>query len=266
VARIQWRPWSVVLAVWAIAGCHQAEGFNAGSEPDAQQVLIDTAGPRGTGGALGGTGGEPSGSGGSGGVGSGGAGSGGSGNPGSGGVDASTGNDVPGGSGGNNTPEVMAEVVAETPADTGAMDLPREVFSMQFCDRTQWTATASASSASNTRPPAGIDGDLTTRWGGRFQDGTDWYQVNFGGLVRLDSITLDNSKAFPDDFPGGYAVLGSTDGTAFTGPFVSGSGAQTRTVIQFSPQTVRAIRINQTGLARKTNWWQIGEFQIHCVM
>ena len=262
-----------VSAVWALAGCQPAERFTPGMErPDAQQVLIDAAGSGGnvgTGGGSGGsvgTGGEAFGSGGTGGVGSGGAGSGGAGNPGSGGVDASTGNDVPVGSGGSNAPDVMAEVIAEMPAETGAMDLPREVFSMQFCQSAQWTATASTS-ISIARPPAGIDGDLVTRWGnGHFQDGTDWYQVDFGGLVRLDSITLDNSKAYPDDFPGGYAVLGSTDGTTFTGPFVTGAGAQPKTAIQFSPQTVRAIRINQTGLAHKTNWWQIGELQIHCVM
>jgi hypothetical protein len=251
-----------VSAVCAIAGCQQAEGFNPGMGlPDAQQVLIDTAESRGTGGALegsGGTGGEPFGSGGTGSVGSGGAGSGGSGNPGSGGTDAAIGNDVAMGSGGSNAPDAMVD---EMPAETGAMDLPPEVFSLEFCQRTQWTATASVS-PSNTRPPAGIDGDLTTRWGnGRFQDGTDWYQIDFGGLVRLDSITLDNSKAYPTDFPGGYAVLGSTNGTTFTGPFVTGSGADPRTVIQFAPQTVRAIKINQTGLARKAFWCRSASFR-----
>jgi hypothetical protein len=117
-----------------------------------------------------------------------------------------------------------------------------------------------------TRPANGIDGDLTTRWGnGRFQDGTDWYKVDFGGLVRLDSITLDNTMTYPTDCPGAHAVYGSTDGTTFTGPFATGNGTEGKTVIQFPAQSVRAIKINQTGLSRKAYWWQIGELQIHCL-
>ena len=43
-----------------------------------------------------------------------------------------------------------------------------------FCDRAFWTATASVHGG-GTGPPAGIDGDLATRWSTeRNQDGTDW--------------------------------------------------------------------------------------------
>jgi hypothetical protein len=43
-------------------------------------------------------------------------------------------------------------------------------------------------------------------------------------------------------------------------------GTEGKTVITFPPQTVRAIKINQTGTSRRQFWWQIGELQIHCVM
>ncbi|HXI60582.1 MAG TPA: discoidin domain-containing protein, partial [Polyangia bacterium] len=134
-----------------------------------------------------------------------------------------------------------------------------------FCLNSKWKASASASA--NVAPPsAGIDGNLTTRWGnGRLQDGTDWYKVDFGGSVHIDTITLDNTMAYPGDFPGAYAVYGSQDGTTFTGPFATGSGTNNTTVIRFAAQTVRAIKINQTGTSRTTNWWQVGELRINCL-
>jgi len=157
---------------------------------------------------------------------------------------------------------VQPDAPAEVPA-TGAMDAQPEV--NPFCQSTTWTATASVMSTGATRPAAGIDGNLTTRWGnGRFQDGTDWYQVDFGGMVRLDSITLDNTQSYPTDCPGAYSVHGSTDGTTFGAAFSTGNGTEGKTVIKFPPQTVRAIKINQTGTSRRQYWWQIGELQIHC--
>jgi hypothetical protein len=117
-------------------------------------------------------------------------------------------------------------------------------------------------------PPGGIDGDLTTRWANNHgQNGTDYYAVDFGGAVILSKITLNNTMAYPDDYPGAYAVYGSTDGTTFdAAPFVTGIGAQGSTVISFPPRTVRAARVNQTGTTRATNWWQIGEFQVVCAL
>jgi hypothetical protein len=35
-------------------------------------------------------------------------------------------------------------------------------------------------------------------------------------------------------------------------------------VITFAERSVRAVRINQTGTTRNTNWWQIGEFVPTC--
>ena len=115
----------------------------------------------------------------------------------------------------------------------------------------------------------GIDGNLTTRWtSGRSQDGTDFYQVDFGGTVKLTKITLDNTmdgKNAPADFPTGYQVFGSTDGTTFRGtPFVTGSGTVNSTIITFPQQTVRAIKIKEVGA--KVTWWSIGELQTVCAL
>jgi hypothetical protein len=137
---------------------------------------------------------------------------------------------------------------------------------INYCDRTHWTATASVTTGDGAGPPGGIDGDLTTRWANnRSQNGSDYYAVSFGGTVKLSQITLNNTMAYPDDYPGGYAVYGSADGTTFdAAPFVTGTGTTGSTVITFTQRSVRAVRVNQTGTTRATNWWQIGELQVVC--
>jgi hypothetical protein len=138
--------------------------------------------------------------------------------------------------------------------------------SVNYCDRIHWKATASVTGGDGAGPIGGIDGSLTTRWGNnKSQDGTDWYQVDFGGQIKLRNITLNNTQAYPDDYPGAYAVYGSSDGVAFdANPFVTGNGTTNSTVINFSERTMRAVKIKQTGTSRNANWWQIGEFQPSC--
>jgi hypothetical protein len=138
---------------------------------------------------------------------------------------------------------------------------------VNHCDYKSWTATASATDAGSAIP-RGIDGDLTTRWSsGRGQDGTDWYQVNFGGTVKLTKITLNNtSDNSSNDYPRAYAVYGSTDGAIFSGsPFATGTGTVGSTVISFAEQIVMAIKIKDTGSVVGT-WWSIGELQTTCSM
>jgi hypothetical protein len=143
---------------------------------------------------------------------------------------------------------------------------------VNYCDHTQWTATASTGAAQGGGgpPSAGIDGDLTTRWAtNRPQNNTDYYQVDFGGMVKLTKITLVISPTMYDsDYPQMYAIYGSTDGTTFgTTPFATGSGIMTPMMpISFTQQTVRAVRVNQTGSNGTGNWWQFAEFQVDCTL
>jgi hypothetical protein len=130
------------------------------------------------------------------------------------------------------------------------------------CDRSKWKASGSAPVGS----AFAIDGDLTTRWAnGKFQDGSDWFAVDFGGPVTLSSITLNDAGAYRADYPGAYEVRGSLDGVTFVDPpFVAGNGAEGATVIDFAPRTLRAVKVSQVGTANPTHWWGIGEFQMAC--
>ena len=156
----------------------------------------------------------------------------------------------------------LLDITDITPADGSA---ERSMSGNNFCNRAFWKATASAG-GDVPGPFGGIDGNLATRWStSREQDGTDWYRVDFGGPVKLTNITLNNSQISPNDYPGGYEVYGSADGTIIeTSPFASGSGTPPTTVINFSQRTVRAVKIKQVGTTRKYQWFSIGEFQTTC--
>jgi hypothetical protein len=111
-----------------------------------------------------------------------------------------------------------------------------------------------------------IDGDLATRWSTqKNQDGTDWYQVNFGGPVKLTKITLDNTMIQPDNYPGNYELYGSSNGTTFdTVPIATGRGTINTTVISFPQVTVSAVKIKQVGTLNSIHWFGICEFQVTC--
>jgi hypothetical protein len=138
---------------------------------------------------------------------------------------------------------------------------------VDHCNFLTWQATASITAGDGSGPIGAIDGNLNTRWANnRYQDGTDWFQVDFGGLVKLTNITL-NTQIYPNDYPGAFAVFGSADGITFNAmPFATGTGTVGSTVIDFSQQDVWAIKINQTGSSRSSNWWQIAELQTTCSM
>jgi hypothetical protein len=205
----------------------------------------------GTGGTTGGTGGTPAvggfagtpaggGGAGGGGAGGGGAGGGGAGGGGAGGGGAGGGGAGGGGNGGGGTGGVAA---------------------VDPCDRTKWTASALPTSGANPAAQA-IDVSTATRWSsGQDEEPGDYFQVLFPALVNLDGVTLVSNAA--NDFPVGYKVQYTTDGTTFQdmmaddGGTLTGAGAvSTPTVITLdSTLAVKGLRIVLT--ANGTYWWSI---------
>jgi hypothetical protein len=172
-------------------------------------------------------------------------------------------------SGANNTVNLFIDTELDPPdIDRIEMLTDPSVTGTNFCDRSHWEATASVTAGDGSGPMGAIDGDLKTRWGSNHpQDGSDWFQVDFGGLVKLSSITLDNTQAYPNDYPGKYAVYGSVDGLTFdSAPFDTGDGTPNKTLMQFKERSVRAVKIFEIGSARSPRWWQIGELQVGCRM
>ena len=64
-----------------------------------------------------------------------------------------------------------------------------------------------------------------------------------------------------NDYPRGYEVETSLDGSQWGEPVASGKGTGTLTQVSFTPLKARFIRITQTAGA-KSNFWSITELQV----
>jgi hypothetical protein len=119
-------------------------------------------------------------------------------------------------------------------------------------------------------PSNAIDGQAGTRWStGLTQAGGEWFKVLFPKMVTLGGIVLDTT-ASATDFPRGYLVEYSTDGTTFMpvmaadGGSLTGVGAVVTTIAFPAPVSLLAVRVTQTGVvvAPATSWWSIHEFTV----
>jgi autotransporter-associated beta strand protein len=123
--------------------------------------------------------------------------------------------------------------------------------------RAGWIASASLGAS----PSNAIDGDITTRWTtGASQANGQWFQVDMGSDNTFSQLVLDAGSS-SGDYPRGYQVNLSEDGTNWGAPVAEGAGASAITTINFGVQTVRFIRVTQTG--SNSGWWSIHEFNLY---
>jgi subtilisin family serine protease len=123
--------------------------------------------------------------------------------------------------------------------------------------RAGWAASASSS---NGAPANAVDGNLKTRWStGAPQTGGQWFQVDMKTTQRFSKLTLDAATS-GGDYPRGYQVFVSTDGSRWGGAIATGVGASPLVTITFPPQTARYLRVVQTGKA--SSWWSIHELVV----
>ncbi|WP_123039610.1 discoidin domain-containing protein [Cohnella candidum] len=126
-------------------------------------------------------------------------------------------------------------------------------------NRSGWTA--SAFSTSGTDVPANtLDGSLTTRWSsGTAQANGQWFQVDMGKINAISGVTL-NASTSTGDYPRGYQVSISMDGTAWR-TVASGSIPAQDNLISFPVEFARYVKVTQTGTA-SGNWWSIHDFNV----
>jgi uncharacterized protein (DUF608 family) len=106
--------------------------------------------------------------------------------------------------------------------------------------RTGWVASAYKNSGS---AKAFLDGDATTNWHGTYQAVGDWIMIDMLQNQTFNKITFLNK---PTDYPNGYDVFVSTDGTNFGKSIASGVGSANSTnttEITFDSQTARYIKL-----------------------
>ena len=132
--------------------------------------------------------------------------------------------------------------------------------------RAAWTASlATTASDSTCGAIDGVanmfDGLLTTRWSSnRAQAASpaEWVEVDLGCSQTFSELVLDGTDD-PNDYPRGYAVQVSRDGTVWS-PASTGVGASPLTRITFPPTTARYLKISETGSSG--NFWSIDELNV----
>ncbi|HXI54902.1 MAG TPA: discoidin domain-containing protein, partial [Polyangia bacterium] len=129
--------------------------------------------------------------------------------------------------------------------------------------RTSWTVTASNTYstfvASNTK-----DGRGTTYWQtGALQASGQWVKIDLGSTQTFGGIDIDNTLvgASSTDYPRGFDIYASSDGTNWGTAFYSGTGSASNVQPRFSDQTARYIKI-QLNTGNGTYWWTIGELTV----
>jgi hypothetical protein len=125
--------------------------------------------------------------------------------------------------------------------------------------RTGWKASASATCLPDVAANA-LDGNVNTRWStGLTQASGQWFQIDMLQPRSFSQLTLDSGSS-SSDYPRGYKVQTSNDGTSWSSPVATGSGAAPQLTITFPAQTARFVRITLT--TGSSNWWSIHEINV----
>jgi hypothetical protein len=88
-----------------------------------------------------------------------------------------------------------------------------------------------------------------------------WFQIELPAETEIAGLLLDSAKS-ANDYPRGYKVELSKDGTTWDKPVLQGSGDRGATELIFpKPAKTKFIKITQTGEAKGT-FWSIHELQV----
>jgi glucosylceramidase len=130
-----------------------------------------------------------------------------------------------------------------------------------------WTATASPSGPTNpccTGDVAAnaVDGDASTRYStGEGQAPGQYLQVDFGTAIPARQIVFDTG-ASTGDYPRGYTVQTSTNGTDWNTVVSDGQGAGQFTTVDLPGSAIQYARITLT-TADPNDWWSVADVRAY---
>ena len=126
-------------------------------------------------------------------------------------------------------------------------------------NRREWTLSASHNEKDLSKA---IDGDEATRWSSnKAQAPGMWFQIELPAETEVAGVVLDCSKS-ANDYPRGYKVELSNDGSTWDKPILQGQGNNSVTELMLpKPAKTKFIRITQTGEAKGT-FWSIHELHV----
>lgn len=126
-------------------------------------------------------------------------------------------------------------------------------------DRSGWTATSSPTSGDV--PANLLDGSMSTRWStGTAMVPGQSFTVDMKAVKSFKKIVMDSTGS-DGDYPRGYEVYVSNDGSNWGSAVVTGSGSGPVVTATFAVQSARYIKVVQTGNA--TSWWSIREVNLY---
>ncbi len=125
-------------------------------------------------------------------------------------------------------------------------------------NRASWKVSASHVS---DRASRAIDGKPETR----YETGVEqvpgmWFQIELPEETTISGLYLDAASS-DRDYPRGYKINVSNDGSQWNEPIATGKGNSRTTEILFPSTKTKFIRITQTGTARGL-FWSIHELQV----
>jgi glucosylceramidase len=132
---------------------------------------------------------------------------------------------------------------------------------------TGWTATASPSGPTNSCCTGdvaanAVDGDASTRYStGEGQAPGQYLQVDFGTAIRARQVVFDTG-ASTGDYPRGYAVQTSGNGTDWNTVVSAGSGTGQFTTVDLPGNPIRYIRLTLT-TADPNDWWSVADVRAY---
>ena len=142
---------------------------------------------------------------------------------------------------------------------------PRPAPALRTVDPAGWTATANPNGPTDpccSSDVAGhaVDDDASTRWStGAAQTPGQYLQIDLGRPQPLSELVLDTG-AGTGDYPRGYTVTASADGTHWS-TVASGAGTGQLTTITLSGAPVRYVRITLT--ASSGSWWSVADVRAY---
>ncbi len=125
--------------------------------------------------------------------------------------------------------------------------------------RAGWTPSASTSGTD--APANALDGNAATRWStGAAQAAGQSFEVNMGSPQTFDEVTIDAGPS-TGDYPSGYTVSVSTNGSNWT-QVAAGTGSAQLVTVTFPPQTAQYVQVVLTQGNATGNWWSIAELNV----
>jgi glucosylceramidase len=137
---------------------------------------------------------------------------------------------------------------------------------LQALDPSGWQATAVPAGpadpcCSGDVASHAVDDDASTRYStGAAQAPGQYLQVDLGRPGRLARLVLDTG-ASTGDYPAGYSVTVSQDGTGWSAPVATGAASGQLTTISLTGSPVRYVRVTLT--ASSGSWWSVADVRAY---